>query len=95
MYITESQARKLGNYFRINFDVVKFNEWHDGLNVELEHGSKFGPLTNVSKNVLKTTAKIVMAHLIEDPQYYYYLKKLEKHRENYWKNYSKPNIFLS
>jgi hypothetical protein len=74
-YITQLQAKQLGKYYNIDFDVVPFKEWHTGLNIELEHGSKLGRLTNVTKNTLKLTAKIALAHLIEDPRYYYYLKK--------------------
>jgi hypothetical protein len=95
MYIKKSQAERLGKHFQINFEVVPFEEWHHGLNVELEHGSKFVSLTNVTNNALKQTAKIVMAHLIEDPRYYHYLKKMEDKRDKYWSTRTKPNIFLA
>jgi hypothetical protein len=94
-YITQLQAKQLGKYYNIDFDVVPFKEWHLGLNIELEHGSKLGRLTNVTKNTLKLTAKIALAHLIEDPRYYYYLKKLESKRALYWSKKQKPNIFLT
>lgn len=94
MHITKSQAKRLGKHFRINYDVVPIDEWHRGLNVELEHGSKFGSLTNVTHNVLKTTARIVIAHLIEDPRYYYFLRKMEEKRDEYWSYRHKPDIFL-
>jgi hypothetical protein len=91
--ITKQQAKDLGEHFKINFNIVPFEEWHHGLKVELEHGSKFGQLTNVTKNALDKTAKIAIAHLIEDPRYYHYLKKMEEKREEYWKNRNKPDIF--
>lgn len=84
--ITKKQAKILGEHFRINFDVVPFEEWHHGLKVELEH-------SDVTKNALDKTAKIVIAHLIEDPRYYLYLKKMEEKREKYWEIRNKPDIF--
>lgn len=93
MYIKKEQAKRLGKDFCINFDVVPFNEWQDGLNIELEHGSKFGSLTNITHNSFEKTAKIVIAHLIEDPRYYYHLKKMEEKRDKYWSSRIKPSVF--
>ncbi len=95
MIITKKQASYLGKYFHINYKIIPFNEWLNGLNIELKHGSKFGKISNVSKNDLFITSKIVIAHLLEDPRYYYFLKKMEEKREKYWKNKTKPNIFIS
>ena len=94
--INEEEALYLGEFFKINFDVVPFDEWMYGLNVELEHGSKLGLVTNLTNNDSTKTAKIAIAHLIEDPRYYKYLKIMEYTREQYWsKKNSKPSIFLS
>lgn len=93
MYVKKSQAARLGKRFNINFDAVPFDEWHHGLNVELEHGSKLGEVTNVTYDVLKDTARIAIAHLIEDPRYYYFLRKMEEKRDRYWSTRSKPDIF--
>lgn len=92
--ITKEEAAKLGKKFKINYKVIPFTEWVFGLNVELEHGTQFGKVTNVTNNKLNATAMIAMAHLIEDPRYYYYLKKMESKREKYWKTKTKPSIFL-
>ena len=94
MKITKKQAEQIGKKFNINFKIIKFEEWLNGLNIELEHGGKFGHITNITNDNLNLTAKIVIAHLLEDPKYYYYLLKLEERRENYWKTKTKPNIFL-
>lgn len=93
MYIKKNQAKKLGKYFDIDFEIVSFDEWHYGLNVELEHGHKLGSLTNITNNSLKITARIVIAHLLEDHRYYFFLRKMEDKREKYWRNKVKPNIF--
>lgn len=92
MKITKKQAKSLGNKFSINFDIIEFNEWHYGLNVELEHGRQLG-LTNVSNNSLVLTAKIALAHLMEYPDYYKRLKIMEDKADIYWHN-KQINIFL-
>ena len=94
MYVTKKQALKLGKLFNINFNVVDFDEWHYGLNVELEHGKKFGFITNLTNDHLDNTAKIAIAHLIEYPDYYKRLFKLEESANNFWSKKRKPNIFL-
>ncbi|MFM2393764.1 MAG: hypothetical protein RLZZ546_1746 [Bacteroidota bacterium] len=93
MYIRKNQAERLGLKYNINLEVVPFEEWHDGLNIELEHGKKHGSITNITNDSLGDTAKIVIAHLIEDPRYYYFLKKQEIKREKYWSKRMKPHIF--
>lgn len=92
MKITKKQAERLGKKFKINFDIISFDEWIIGLNIELEHGTKF-KISNITNNGLDITAKIAIAHLIEDPRYYHYLSKLEAKREKYWLNHKKPDIF--
>lgn len=94
MRITIKEAEYLAYKFKINLDVVNFEEWHYGLNVELEHGSKLGNIANITNNNLILTSKIAIAHLLEDPKYYYRLKKMEAAAEKYWSSKKKPNIFL-
>jgi len=91
--ITKAQALRVAKKFHLNLDVVPIDQLLEGLNVELEHGSKLGRLTNVTNDKIDTTAKIVIAHLIEDPQYYRYLRGLEDRRSRYWRGKRKPSIF--
>lgn len=94
MKITKTTAIKLAKDFNLNLNIVPLNEWIDGLNIELEHGKKINKLVNLTNNNLQKTAKIALAHLIEDPRYYKYLKQMEQKRELYWEKKKKPNIFL-
>jgi hypothetical protein len=48
-----------------------------GMNVELEHG-EIRRLTNVTNNDRLMTGKIALAHLLELPDYYKRLEKMEK-----------------
>ena len=52
-------------------------EFMMGLNVELEHGT-ISPATNVTNDDLIMTAKIVLAHLNELPNYYTLLEEMEE-----------------
>lgn len=90
MKITNKVAKKLGEKYQINFKVVPFSEWKLGLNVELEHGKLLSKLTNLTDNNLDMTAKIAIAHLIEEPRYYYYLEKME---QKFKKNKIKQSIY--
>lgn len=94
MKITNIIAKKLAKEFKLNLEIIPLEEWKDGLNIELEHGKKVSKLTNITNNDIYLTAKIAIAHLIEDPRYYKYLKQMETKREKYWEKKKKPNIFL-
>lgn len=87
-------ALLLAKYFNLNLKIISFSYWKYGLEVELEHGTKFGSITNVTNNDLIKTAQITLAHLIEFPDYYERLYKMEKDAEKYWLNKNKPNIFI-
>ena len=93
MKITKKQALQLANKFNINLDIINIDEWHYGLNVELEHGKKLGAITNLTDDNLIKTTKIAIAHLIEFPDYYKRLLNMEQKAEKYWKNKEKK-IFL-
>ncbi len=85
MKITLKQAEKLAEDFKIDLKVIPIEQWHKGLNVELEHGTKFKMFkTNVTNDNLKLTGEIVIAHLLEYPDYYKRLEKLESQAEKYW-----------
>lgn len=94
MKVTKSVARDIAKKIKLNTDVVDIDTFQYALNVELEHGSKLGKMTNVTKDDLTMTTKIVLAHLLEFPDYYTRLKKLEDKAEEYWGKREKPNILL-
>ena len=68
------------SYLGIKFDKYTKEEFLEGINIELEHGT-INPKTNVTNDNLITTAKIALAHLNEFPNYYnkdYGLRQFEK-----------------
>lgn len=83
--ITHEQAKVYGEKLGTDWKKFDVEQFFMGMNVELEHGS-IEPLTNVSDDDPLITAKIAMAHLIEFPDYYTRLKKLETEAKDYWKN---------
>ena len=68
MYNLED-ALNIASLLKIKFDKFSPEEFLDGINVELEHGSS-NPDTNVTDDNLEMTAKIALAHLNEFPNYY-------------------------
>ncbi|HUX94178.1 MAG TPA: DUF5661 family protein [Bacteroidales bacterium] len=82
--LDEKDARKIGKEIGIDWIQINLTEFINGLNVELEHGTRY-PETNVTNNDLILTGKIAWAHLKEFPDYYSRLEKLEKEAEEYWK----------
>lgn len=91
--ITNKKAVKLAEHFSIDLNTIPLNVWKYALEVELEHGKRYGHITNVTNNNLNKTAMIALAHLIEYPDYYQRLYMMENEAEIYWKNKRKPNIF--
>lgn len=58
-------------------EAVDLAEFEMGLEVELEHGTRY-PALNVTNDDPELTIKIVLAHLAELPDYYTRLKKMEE-----------------
>lgn len=73
---SKEDAKALGDKLGIDWDKIDAEQFHLGLNVELEHGKK-NTETNVTDNDVEETAKIALVHLKEVPDYYTKLKKVE------------------
>jgi len=82
--LTSKEAKQIGNNLGIDWERVDLKEFTMGLNVELEHGTRY-PETNVTNNDKLLTGKIAWAHLIEFPDYYTRLEKMEEEADAYWK----------
>lgn len=91
---TQKEANQIAKKFGINHKIIPKREWLYALNVELEHGSILGSLTNITNDNLDLTARIAIAHLLEDPNYYHFLRQMEEKREKFWKNKVKSSPFL-
>ena len=91
MKITLSDAKKVGNKLGINFRVVPVKYFQYGMQIEAEHGGK-NKLTNVTHDNKLKTGKIALVHILEYPDYYIRLKKLEEKADKEWKNKERPKI---
>jgi hypothetical protein len=79
MRISKKTAKELFIRYRLDPKVVNAGEWHFALNVELEHGTNLKKsVSNVTKDNIDMTARIAIAHFLEHPRYYFFLKKMEK-----------------
>ena len=79
---TVEEARRYGREIGIDWSSSPFDveEFHAGMNVELEHG-RADPATDVTHDDPLTTARIALAHLNEFPDYYTRLRKMEQEAE--------------
>jgi len=80
---TKNEAEIIGKKLGIKWDKFDLNQFVMGMNVELEHGTRT-KLTNVTNDDALLTGKIALAHLLEFPDYYDRLEKLEKEADKYW-----------
>jgi|LSQX01.3.fsa_nt_gb hypothetical protein len=84
-HFTTEEAIGIAKALGIDFDKLGFDieQFRMGLDVELEHGRRT-PRTNVTSDDPILTGKIALAHLLEFPNYYTRLKKLESDAQKYW-----------
>jgi hypothetical protein len=78
------EAKEIGEKLGIKWDKFDVEQFRMGLDVELEHGTRT-KITNVTGDDPLMTGKIAYAHLLEFPDYYDRLDKLEKDADAYWK----------
>lgn len=71
MTVRFERARAIGDALGVRWSKVDIHEFRHGLEVELEH-------RDVTRGSLLLTAKIVLAHLRELPDYYSRLAKMER-----------------
>lgn len=95
MTVTPAAAQAVGDALGVDWAAVSPADWRAGLEVELEHGSRLGPATNVTGDDLTKTGRIALAHLIEDPYYYRRLEKMEAEADAYWATRPKPSAVLA
>ena len=80
---TLKDAERIGHELGINWTEVSLEQFMVGLNVEMEHGSRY-PETNITNDDELLTGKIAWAHLKEFPDYYTRLNHMEKEGEAFW-----------
>ena len=85
---TEKDAKECLKKLGIDLKEKKYTaeQFAQGMNVELEHGSH-NKFTNVSNNDSLITAKITLAHLNEFPDYYDRLAIMELDAEKFWRDH--------
>ena len=84
MNFSAKEAKEIGEKLGIKWDKFDVEQFRMGLDVELEHGTRT-KITNVTADDPLMTGKIAYAHLLEFPDYYDRLDKLEKDADAYWK----------
>jgi hypothetical protein len=87
MVVSVVDARRVGDDWAVNWDVVPVETFQAALVTELEHA-------DVTHGDLMTTGRIALAHLREDPDYYTRLARIEAEAEAYWSTHDKPSPTL-
>ena len=84
-HFTSEEAAAIAQQLGVDFGALGFDleQYRMGLDVELEHGLR-DPATNVTGDDPLTTGRIALAHLMEFPDYYTRLAKLEDEADEYW-----------
>ena len=91
--ISNSIAKQVGHILGIDFKSYPLKLWTKAMNIELEHGSSSGnSITNVTNDDLLLTGKIALAHILEYPDYYQRLIKMEKEAKKFWKGVPRKRI---
>lgn len=85
--IDKKISNTLFREFNINPKAINRKMWNYALNVEFEH-------KDITGGDLILTTKIVLAHLLEFPNYYTFLKKMESKLKKYWSGKNKPILFI-
>lgn len=83
----DTTAKRIGDEIGIDWNEIDIEEFNKGLNVELEHGTRYHE-TNVTNDDLHLTAKITWAHLKEFPDYYTRLDEMENEAKLFWRGFS-------
>lgn len=84
MFTTEDASAALAAAgIDISAEQYGLEDVRDGMNVELEHGTRF-PDLDVSGDDPVVTLKIALAHLREFPDYYERLEVMESEGEAAW-----------
>jgi len=87
-HFTTDQAKEIGEQLGIDWSKFDVEQFRQGMDVELEHGTE-NSVTNVTNDDPLMTGKIALAHLNEFPDYYHRLDTMEKEAEKYWEEKGK------
>lgn len=87
MPYTLKTARKVEKKLKLNPLVITPKYFKSGMDVEWEHH-------NITHGNALLTGKIAKAHLLEAPDYYKRLDKMESQAKKYWSKHKRPNIYL-
>lgn len=77
------EAREVGDLLGIDWESVDLEQFRHGMEIELEHGRR-DARTNVTDSDPLATGRIAYAHLLEFPDYYDRLDRLEAEAHAYW-----------
>lgn len=91
--VSSKQVDRLIAKYNIDTKVVPKDTIVYAIKVELEHGKRFGAMTNLINDNIEMAFQIMLAHLQEASNYYTFLKRMEVNLDKYWSTRTKQSIF--
>lgn len=79
--VSKEEAKLIGDKLGIDWKDINLDEFRRGLEVEQEHGSMLGSITDITHDDPLLTGRIALAHLKEIADYYTLLDELEAETE--------------
>lgn len=81
--LTLALAKKIGDEIGVDWDVVDLGEWIQGIKEETEHTGVIGgeKTAVIEKGDLVASGRIAYEHILEVPDYYSRLEKMEHEGE--------------
>ena len=76
--LTLQRAKAIGDKIGLDWGVVDLGQFIQGIKIEMEHGTEYGPATTVHNDDYVTAGRIAYAHIIERPDYYTALEIMEQ-----------------
>jgi len=95
MKITKKESEKYAKKYKIDTSVISLDSFRKGMEVELEHINRVWNKEEkkTKQQYLDIVSKIAIDHLLEYPDYYERLEKMEKEAKIEWNGKEKPCIF--
>lgn len=87
---TYNEAKEIGEALGISWSKWDVEQFRQGMDVELEHGTRDSK-TNVTNDDPLITGKIALAHLNEFPDYYTRLHNMELEADKFWQSRENKN----
>jgi hypothetical protein len=95
--LTLAAAKKIGDKIGVDWNIIDLGEWIQGIKEEVEHTGVLGgeKTAVIFKGDLVSSARIALEHLLEVPNYYSRLEKMEHEGEEDFPNQDSVTSYIA